>query len=386
MREEAEQWRSAGIVDGSQAERIVDGYESDDRAASVRVLLGLGAIIAGVGTIWLVASNLDWDRISPLGRFTFAAAVWLALVALAELAYRRERTSSVRLAPLAGALRLLAAIAYGAAIFQVAQSLQVPAYEPALLGAWAGGAIAYAYAARAAAALVVGTAVGAGWIVWELADRTPTGGAFVAGLVIAALALIAIAALNARLGAPRLARPWRAVGAVCALASLLALSLPGVLNGRELPGAGTLAAGLAVAALCLAVAWRADRLSRVELLGALGVAAAVLLLALFAPDSESEILSSERPEGEELALVLAAGAVFLAAAVGVAVAGAVRSAPELTNVAAAGLMFFVLVQSFATIAPIVSGATLFLVVGCLLITTALLIHRGRRRLAEAVAE
>ena len=55
--------------------------------------------------------------------------------------------------PLVGAVRLLAALGIGAVIFQAAQSLQVPAFEPRLLGLWAAGALLHGYLARANTAL-----------------------------------------------------------------------------------------------------------------------------------------------------------------------------------------------------------------------------------------
>ena len=61
----------------------------------------------------------------------------------------------------------MAALAFGAVIFQAAQSLQVPAYSPALVGLWAAGALAHAYAFRALVPLVVGVVTGVGWWIWQ---------------------------------------------------------------------------------------------------------------------------------------------------------------------------------------------------------------------------
>ena len=63
-------------------------------------------------------------------------------------------------------MRLLAAGAFGAVVFQAAQSLQVPAFEPILVGVWA-GAVLWAYAVRGVAPLVLGVVLVAVWFVWR---------------------------------------------------------------------------------------------------------------------------------------------------------------------------------------------------------------------------
>ena len=384
LRRELERWSAEGLIDRGRADEIIARYDAGGRGPAARVLLGLGALIAGVGSVWLVAANLDWDRVSPLGRFTVSALFWLACVGVAEAAHRWSRPHGGAGSALAGALQALAAIAFGGAVFQVAQSLQVPAYEPALLGAWAAGSLLYAYAVRGATALVVALVVGVAWLVWQLAERADTATAFLAGLVIAGPGLLAIAALHERAGAPRFARPWRAIAAACTLGAVLVASLPGAIDGDQRPpGVILWAAGVALALAVLA--WvRADRLSRIELLACVATAVSVLVLFAVAPDVRGRLLESTPRGGADLAITLAASCVFLAVAVGLAVLGTIRSAPELRNIALGGLLLFVALQSFATIAPIVSGGTLFLVVGLLMLVAGVALQRAGRRLAEAV--
>jgi uncharacterized membrane protein len=71
---------------------------------------------------------------------------------------------------------------------------------------------------------------------------------------------------------------------------------------------------------------------------------------------------------------------FLIAAVGYAVLGAARERPLITYAAGFMLVIFVTLQSFAVFARILSGATLFLVVGSVLLLAGTLAERGRRRL------
>ena len=128
LRRELADWRADGIVDADTADaiaaRYLDAGDRHRRFSLGRILLLLGGAFVGVGLIWLVAANLD--ELPPLLRFLAVAAIWLALIAAAELS---RAAGAVR-----GSLRLMAALAFGAVIFQAAQSLQVPAYAPGLVG------------------------------------------------------------------------------------------------------------------------------------------------------------------------------------------------------------------------------------------------------------
>ena len=102
------------------------------------MLLYLGGGFVGIGLIWLVAANLD--QLSPVARFVAVALLWLAFLVGGELLASRKAS-----APVVGAARLLAALGIGAVLFQAAQSLQVPAFEPRLLGLWSAGALLHGY-------------------------------------------------------------------------------------------------------------------------------------------------------------------------------------------------------------------------------------------------
>lgn len=152
LSEQLDAWHADGLVAEDQARAIRDRYEPDTRNALARLAFVLGAAFLGIGVLWLVATNVDYDEVSPLARFLVVAALWLGFT-VAGTTFDR----------LGGPLRLLAALLFGGVVFQVAQSLQVPAYEPFLLLAWAGGALALAYGARSVGPLVVGVAAGIGW-------------------------------------------------------------------------------------------------------------------------------------------------------------------------------------------------------------------------------
>ena len=132
LRTEVEDWQREGLIDPGQAQTLVGRYHATRTLGLASLLLALGAVFVGFGLIWLVAANLD--RLTPLTRFTVVAAIWVAVTVGAELlAVRRAHGGPVP-SPVVHAGRLLAALLFGAVVFQAAQSLQVPAYEPRLVG------------------------------------------------------------------------------------------------------------------------------------------------------------------------------------------------------------------------------------------------------------
>src|SRR5687767_11463186 len=168
LESELRAWHAEGLVDDATASAIRGRYVPVRKVTLARIVLTLGACFVGLGLVWLVASNLD--AMAPLTRFLLMVAVWLGFVGAAEvLATRRDREGDVA-SPVVGAVRLLAAGAFGAVVFQAAQSLQVPAYEPLLVGVWGLGAVLWAYAVRGVAPLVLGVGLLALWFVWAVGD------------------------------------------------------------------------------------------------------------------------------------------------------------------------------------------------------------------------
>jgi uncharacterized membrane protein len=378
---ELRQWLAEGLVDDRTASALRERYVATRRFTLSRIVLTLGACFVGLGLIWLVASNLD--EMPPVLRFGVMLLVWLGLVAAAEvLATRRERDGDVA-SPVVGAVRLLAAGAYGAVVFQAAQSLQVPAYEPLLVLVWALGALAWAYAVRGIAPLVLGVVLLAFWFVWQVTSSGDNAFAVSTALAAAGLTGAAVGVGHARSGWLDLAAPWRELGAVLVLVGLFVAALPYAWGDAE--GTVVLWVGLGGALVLagLAVA-RGDRLDRLE------VGLAVLALAFTAGLSlwrfdEDLMDTANLPAGAWLRAVLAVVA-YLVVASGYAVLGGMRDSGRLTWLATAALVVFVTVQAFAVFAPILSGAALFLVVGVVLLATGVLADRGRRRLLTEAKE
>ena len=366
------QWRAEGLVSAEQSAAILARYRAARRFSLGRLLLTVGALFVGVGLVWLVAANLDaWP---PSVRFVVVAALWLtALIGGETLAARSVS------APVVGAVRLLAALAFGAVVFQAAQSLQVPAYAPLLVGVWAVGALVHAYAVRALLPLLVGLATGTAWLLMQgLGDR-PSGLGVVVCLIAAGVLGVALAALHLR-RLPTFAPPWREVGAALLLAGLFAAALPfvGTDGFRCTPwlAAALAAAGLAAAAAVLLSPGR----QRLETLGALAVATVAVALVFWDAGSDADAPLTANAVAHAAASV----AVYVVTAVAVAALGTLRDSPRLTALATAALVVFTTFQSFAVFARIVTGAWLFLLLGIIFLATGFLFDRARRGIAASL--
>lgn len=375
---EVADWRSAGMVDDAQATAIRARYVAVRKFSLSKLLLFLGGAFVGIGMIWLVATNLD--EMTPLLRIVVVALFWLGFVVTAELlaerrAHRAPEGSSSS-SPVVGAFRLIAALAFGAVVFQAAQSMQVPAYEPSLLGIWAAGALLYAYATGGVTPLLVGITAGTGWYVWEVLEDAQDGMGFVLPVLLAAVVAGAVAAVHASSRLRSFASSWREASAVLVLLALFVAAFPYV-DVDEFAWSATIVLGVAAALAAVAVAAAISRgRTRLEVLAPLAALAAGVLLVLW--ESPEPVQGSVSAEGYAHALVSVT--VYVVAAGWYAALGVMRDSGRLTFTAMAALVLFTTVQSFAVFAPIVTGAALFLVLGVIFLGSGYLFDRGRRHL------
>ncbi len=374
LRRELADWQAAGIVDTGTADAIVARYrDAGDRHRRFslgRILLFLGGTFVGVGLIWLVAANLD--ALPPLLRFLAVAAIWLALVAAAELS---RAAGAVR-----GSLRLMAALAFGAVIFQAAQSLQVPAFAPGLVGCWAAGTLAHAYGFRALMSLVVGVVTGIVWWVWQpLWSDGSVAGAVVA-FGTAGVAAISLAVIHDR-GLSRFGQVWRSVGALLGMIGLFIAAVP-YTTTEDFSWNGWLVGVIAVAAVAAAGALVVARgRARVEPLVAIGVLAIAGLMVLW--DTGTDTSDVDLADWAHAATGVVA---FVGLAVALVAIGTLRDNPVLTVIAMIGLVVFTTFQAFSVFAAIVQGAWLFLVLGLIFLATGFLFDRARREIAASLED
>jgi uncharacterized membrane protein len=396
LERELGEWQAQGRLDAATAAGIRALYVPVDdvpegaatrRLSLGRLVLGLGGCFVGVGLLWLVAANLD--QLSPLTRFTGVVVLWLTAVAGAELLAVRRAAG-----PRAGDLprgsdavvataRVIASLAFGAVVFQAAQSVQVPAWSSALLGCWAAGALVHAYLFAAVPPLVVGIATGTGWCVWAVSERLPSVQGVALALLVAACLATAAAVAHAARSSGGFAPPWRASGALLALTGLFLAALP---RDRDATSALPTELWLGGAAVLLVVggaAVLADPIGRAELGAVVVVLLVALLVVRWQPPGTP---TSAELSGEALLRAVVAIVVYLLAALWFAALGVLRDSDGLTRLATAALVVFTVVQSFAVFEPILSGAALFLVLGAVLVATGYVVDRGRRRLVADVKE
>jgi len=379
LESEAARWRGEGLIGDAALTAILARYQTQERRTPVALVVVLGFLLVGVGLVLLVAANVELDEVGPLARFLGVAAIWLALVAAAELGV--ERVAALRV--LVGPLRVLVVVAYGATILQATQSLQVPAFSAGILAAWAVGSLAYAYAVVSSGALVLGISIGVAWCLFAGTKSADDGAAAVLGLALPAPLLLAVGMAHARTALAPLGRPWRGLAVLAGLAGLFAGAIPGVVGEPDVPWVAWVVLVLGLIGVAVLAA-RGDADDRFE--AAVGAAAALgaLLLVVVAPGEVTDVFSGESPSGGQIAFSLLGIATFVAAALGVAILGVRRRSPRITDAASAALFVFLLVQSFGVLAPLASGAALVLGLGVVLVAGGVLVDRGRRRLrAEA---
>jgi uncharacterized membrane protein len=392
LRGEVADWQHEGLLDERQASAVLGRYHAARRVSLARLLLVLGAVFIGFGLIWLVASNLD--ELRPLARFVVVALIWMVVTVGTELLAVKRAHGGPIPSPVVHAGRLLAALLLGAVIFQAAQSLQVPAYEPRLVGLWALGALAHGYAVRSVAPVALGILVGLAWVVWNAAWAEASALGLVLAVAAAGVGAVAVAALHVRADAGHdetvrptgFDSPWRDVGAVALLGALFVAAMPFLDTGGftwttnllVLVVVGTL---LALSALLSTATLRSPRLVWAEPAGALVTTGLAVLLLAWEAGTDAD-----RVGVEDWAHAAVAVMTYLLVAAGVAVLGILRDSPQLTVIALAALVLFTTFQAFAVFAQIIQGAWLFLVMGLILAGTGYLADRARRQLTRSLDE
>lgn len=374
---ELRDWQVRGLIDEATARAIQEEYDvvPGRRLSLAKLLSTVGAGFVGVGMIWLIAANLD--ALSPMFRLATVFLLYAGVLIGAEtLAGRRAHGGSIP-SPVVGGMRLLASLLLGGVIFQAAQSLQVPAYEPILVGLWAIGALLHAYLMRAVMPQVVGVAAGLTWLFMELARSGFSGLGVVAALFAAAVLAVGLAHLPAPSRA--FATVWRETGALLALIALFAAAIPEV-TADSFSWSVVLVVALVLAAVAAGLALR-GRTGRLEVGGTVAITALGVLLVLWEAGRDADNVDLASWGHAALSV-----GVYVAAALWVAYLGIVHDSPRLTIIATGALVVFTTFQAFAVFAAIIQGAWLFVFLGLVLAGTGYLFDRARRELAATVAD
>ncbi|MEI2820646.1 MAG: DUF2157 domain-containing protein [Marmoricola sp.] len=365
-------WQSQGLIEPSAATTIRDGYEVSARFSLVKLALTLGGAFAGIGLIWLVAANLD--ELSPLLRIAIVVAFWLT--SLAAIWWFDKRGQST----LGQVAQGIAALAFGAVVMQTAQSLQVPAYEPKLLGVWALGALMLAYAVRGMAPLIVGIGTGIGWLEWYLGQHAHSVLPVVIGILAAGVICATVATLHGRWGPRSFAIPWRIAGAALSLVGLFVAAVP----NTNLDQALWTTPAIVVAVLAGIVALVGYVLSGERGLKRFESTAAGLVMALGAVLVSWRVAGGEHLSVNDWAHSALAVVAFVAAAAWFASVAIMRESNLVMVISVVSLVAFVTFQSFAVFARLIQGGWLFVVLGAIFVATGFLADRGRRELAESL--
>lgn len=369
LRQQVQRWQQEGLVSAEQSEAILRHYQASRHFSVGRLMLSLGAVLVSIGLIWLVAANLD--ELNPLLRFAVVVLLWLAALVGSEVLAARG-TSRV----IVEAVRLMAALGIGAVTFQAAQSLQVPAYEPKLIGFWAVAALLQAYLLRSVSALLVGVLGISVWSIWQgLWWPDPTFARGVLVLTLSGVVALSVAALHERWRLPFVA-PWRHLGVAFVLVGLFVAAIP-IDTGWEVTWTWwpILLLVLAVVGAAVSLVW-APVAAKWEVLGSLGVVGIGALLAAWNAGGDVNNVTAA-DWGHAIVGVVA----YVIVAVAIAVVGTVRDSWLITGMAAVGLVIFTTFQSFAVFAPIIQGAWLFVVLGLVFLATGVGFDRARRQVA-----
>lgn len=150
LRQEAETWQAEGLIDGSLYETLAQRYQFTDleNEASNRfitILMGLGAVLLGLGAITFVAAN--WQAWPRAFRVALLLSTFLGVNGLGFYGWRQPADSS-RWHRLGHGLLLLGAVLLGANIGLMSQMFHQSGDLFELLLVWGLGVAVMAYSLR----------------------------------------------------------------------------------------------------------------------------------------------------------------------------------------------------------------------------------------------
>jgi uncharacterized membrane protein len=149
LRQEAEQWRTEGLIDASVYEQLSVRYQFSDLEASARnrfivILLGLGSVLLGLAIITFVAAN--WQVWSRGLKVTLLLSLFIGVNTAGFYLWRRPTEQWQR--RLGQGLLLLGALVLGANMALMSQMFHQSGLLYQLYLVWGLGVLAMAYSLR----------------------------------------------------------------------------------------------------------------------------------------------------------------------------------------------------------------------------------------------
>jgi len=178
LRKEAEQWQAEGLIDASVFDQLAQRYqfdalETDSQNRFVIILLGLGAILLGLGIITFVAAN--WQGWSRGGRVALLLTLFLIVNIAGFVGWQSWQGKWQRLGK---ALLLLGALILGANLALMSQMFHQSGAVYELYLVWGTGVLAMAYGLQLswlATLAIVLVGIGYWWQFPGILNMTQTG-------------------------------------------------------------------------------------------------------------------------------------------------------------------------------------------------------------------
>ena len=166
LRRETRRWVDEGLVEPSQAERILNRYGlslNDAGPSALGLLSGLAGLFAGLALLLLVSAN--WEQLPRLARFAGLVTLTAVLNGWGVLRLARAGTG--------GGLLFLGGFAYGASIMLTGQMYHLGEHFPNGLLLWALGLVPLTLLSGGRLLALQGLAVAVAWMLLEYRFAAP---------------------------------------------------------------------------------------------------------------------------------------------------------------------------------------------------------------------
>lgn len=130
IRHEVNYYQETGLIDGDQADGIMELYQVKQGLSFLKIILSTGAVLVGLGVLSFIASN--WDMISKLTKYLIILVGFLGVNIVSFLLEENHPKTSC-------SLIYLGALIYGAGIFLIGQIFNFSGHFSFAFLLWAAG-------------------------------------------------------------------------------------------------------------------------------------------------------------------------------------------------------------------------------------------------------